>query len=227
MTQPAPRARRRFRIREPFCGLSHGAGAVLSAVALVVLLVLARGRLWHTLGFAVFGISLILLYSASALYHCLPATTPRALERLQRFDYVAIFLLIAGTYAPICLVALRGSGAWGWGLLAAQYTLAGIGIGGVLLGRRRWRLPDGVRVALYVVMGWMCVIALGPLRAALDPAALGWLLAGGLAYSLGTVIFALDRPHLWPGRFSAHDLWHLFVLGGSACHFVLMCRFAA
>jgi hemolysin III len=209
-------------LKEPFCALSHLVGIVLSLVATLVLMVAAAGRPSHLVGFALFGASLVTLYTASTLYHAL--RVPRHhVARLRRFDYVAIFLLIAGTFAPVCLVPLRG--IWGWSLLAAEYSLALIGILGVML--LRGRLPEWVRVGLCVCMGWLVLVALAPLRSALPPEALAWLLAGGVIYSLGTVILATDRPHLWPGRFSAHDLWHLFVLGGSACHFVLMVRFIA
>ena len=102
---------KRFWIREPFCGFSHGLGALLSLVALGALLVLAHGKLWHTLTFAIFGLSLVVLYTASTLYHSL-WVKPQQIIKLMRFDHVAIFLLIAGTYAPVCLVSLRG--AWGW-----------------------------------------------------------------------------------------------------------------
>lgn len=184
-------------------------------VALLVLLDLARGRPWHTVAFSIYGVSLILLYTASALYHWLPVGPP-LVYRLMRFDHTAIFLLIAGTFAPVCLIALRGP--WGWGLLIVEYTLATIGIASLL-----WpRVPHAARFVLYLIMGWISLFAMGPLRAALSPAAFAWLIAGGLVYSTGATIFALDRPHLWPGKFSAHDLWHLFVLGGSACHFLLM-----
>ncbi len=209
------------RIKEPFCGLSHGVGILLSVVALVTLLVVAHGRFWPTASFAIYGASLILLYSASTLYHSLRGSPRRELQ-LMRLDHSAIYVLIAGSYTPICLIALRGP--WGWGLLLFIYALAALGIGVTLL----WKsAPDWVRVVLYVLMGWASIVAFGPLRAALSPAGFAWLLAGGLVYSVGTVIFALDRPHLWPGKFSAHDLWHLFVLGGSACHFVVMLRYVA
>lgn len=203
-------------IREPFCGLSHLVGVVLSVLGLVALLILARGRPWHLVSFAIYGTSLILLFTASTLYHSLPIA-PRYIERLRRFDLVAIFLLIAGTYAPVCLVPLRG--AWGWSLLGAEYGIALIGSGIVL---RRKGMPDGVRTACYAVMGWLIMVAVVPLRQAVSPEALTWLVVGGIAYSVGAVIFAIDRPHLWPGKFSAHDLWHVFVLVGSASHFVMM-----
>lgn len=207
---------RRIRLREPFSGISHGVGALLAVAGLVALLILARGKPWHTLSFAIYGGSLILLYSASALYHLLPVST-RNLARLMRFDHSAIFLLIAGTYAPVCLVLLRG--AWGWSLLTAEYVLATIGIVSVILFKSK---PDWLRVVIYLGMGWLALIALPPLRSILSVPAMAWLIGGGVVYTLGTVVYATNRPHLWPGKFSAHDLWHLFVLGGSACHFVLM-----
>jgi hemolysin III len=213
--------RKRFRIREPFCGLSHLAGAILSMVGMVALLALANGRPWRVVSFAIYGASLIVLYTASALYHSLPVPQ-RHVARLLRFDYSAIFLLIAGTSVPLCLGPLRG--AWGWSLLAAEYGMALLGIGAVLFCQR---LSDGLRVLLYFCMGGLIFVAMAPLRQALPPAALAWLFSGGAAYTLGAIILGVDRPHLWPGKFSAHDLWHLFVLGGSACHFVLMLRFVA
>ena len=210
---------KRFWIREPFCGLSHGLGVLLSVAALVALLVLAHGRVWHTVTFAIFGASLIVLYTASTLYHSL-WVKPQQILKLMRFDHVAIFLLIAGTYAPVCLVGLRGAG--GWSLFGVEYGLALIGIVCSLV----WKnFPDWARITIYILMGWLICIALIPVRSAFPPAAIAWLFGGGLAYSIGTVVFASDRPHLWPGKFSAHDLWHIFVLAGSACHFVLMACF--
>lgn len=100
--------------------------------------------------------------------------------------------------------------------------MALLGIGAVLF---RQRLPEELCVVLYFCMGWLVVIALGPLRQAVSPAALGWLVSGGIVYTVGAVILTNDRPHLWPGKFSAHDLWHLFVLGGSACHYLMMLYF--
>jgi hemolysin III len=201
--------------------LSHLAGVILSVVGLVVLLVAAQGRLWHMTGFLLYGVSLIVLYTASTLYHSLHGDKER-IARLRRFDYIAIFLLIAGTYAPLCLIPLRGP--WGWGLLITEYSLAAIGIAHTLLWKKS---PSWPRITVYVLMGWLTVIATGQLHATLPFMALVWLFAGGALYSVGTVVWALDRPHLLPGRFTAHDLWHIFVLGGSLCHFVLMLCYVA
>ena len=203
-------------LREPFSGISHAFGAGLSVAGLVALLILAHGRPWQTVAFALYGASLVVLYTASAVYHSLWAT-PQGEARLQKFDHIAIYCLIAGSYIPLCLLPLRG--AWGWTVLGIELGLAALGIATVVL----WpQAPEWVRVVLYLIMGWMIVVAFGPLRHALSPAAMTWMVSGGVVYSIGAVVFATNRPHLWPGKFSAHDLWHLFVLGGSACHFMVM-----
>lgn len=213
---PSPRDRRRIQMREPFSGLSHLGGAALGAVGLVVLVSLAWGKPWHVSGFAVYGATLVLLYMASALYHLLPVS-PVQQERLRIFDHVGIYLLIAGTYTPVCLVPLRG--AWGWSLLGAVWGLALLGS----VVEIAWRsAPRWLGLVLYLVMGWLAAAAFGPLTKALPAAAVGWLVAGGIVYSVGAVVYAIERPRLWPGRFGSHDLWHVFVLGGSACHFVMM-----
>ena len=206
------------RVREPFNGLSHLAGALLSVAGLLFLVAVSLGKPWHLTGFVVYGTSLVLLFAASTLYHSLPVS-PRQVKRLLVFDQVAIYLLIAGTYTPICLVPLRG--AWGYGLLAVVW---GIALAGILL-RIGWsRAPAWLPIALYLLMGWLCVVALVPVGGLLPVEALAWLLAGGVAYTVGAAVLVLDRPRLWPGVFGSHELWHCFVLAGSACHFVLMVR---
>lgn len=207
--------------KEPFCGLSHLLGAVLSIAGLVVLLCLSAGKPWHLTAFSIYGASLLLLYTASTLLHSLPHC-PRRVEKLLTLDQVAIFFLIAGTYTPLCLVTLRGP--WGWSLFGVVWGLA---FAGAAL-RMFWRgVPLWLPQLLYLLMGWLCVIAYQPLARALTWPAFGWLLAGGIIYSVGAVIYTTERPRLWPGRFGAHDLWHVFVLAGSACHFVFMVAFVA
>ncbi len=210
------------RIKEPFCGLSHSAGVLLSVAGLIVLLWAAHGRLPYVLCFAVYGGTLIALYTASSLYHSLHAQ-PHHVQWLQRFDYSAIYLLIAGTYTPVCALALHT--AWGWAMLGIEWTLAAIGVPVTLFTRSG--PPPWLRVVLYLAMGWLAITAIGPLRHALPLAAIWWLFAGGLLYTVGTVVYATERPNLWPGRFSAHDLWHVFVLAGSAAHYVLILVFIA
>lgn len=196
-------------------------GALLGVAALAVLVSLAWGKPWHLSGFAIYGATLVLLYTASALYHSLPVSE-YGVKRLLLFDRVGIYLLIAGTYTPLCLVPLRG--AWGWGLLGLVWGMA---LGGSLC-ELTWRAaPAWITTGLYLIMGWLAVLAFGPLRHTLTGAGLAWLVAGGVTYTVGAVVCLTERPRLWPGVFSAHELWHLFVLGGSACHFVMMVRFVA
>jgi hemolysin III len=211
----------RICIKEPFCGISHGLGAAMSVAGLVVLLVVSAGKPWKITSFAIYGATLIILYTASALYHSISAS-PHVVERLKRLDHIGIYLLIAGTYTPVCLVVLGG--AWGWGILAAEYAMAALGITATLFLRK---VPNWLRVALYLCMGWLIVIALSPLQSALPSGAMAWMTAGGIIYTVGTVIYATDRPNLWPGKFTAHDLWHVFVLAGSLCHYVMMLGFVA
>lgn len=209
------------RVKDPFSGLSHAVGAVLSIAGLIALELMSVGNPWHAVSFAIYGTSLILLYTASALTHSIRAT-PQIEWRLDQLDYMAIFVLIAGTYTPLCLGPLRGP--WGWTLLAIEWALALAGIMSVIWMKHR---AGAVRIALYIAMGWMVLICVGPLCKALPRPALLWLVTGGAIYSLGAIVFATNRPRLWPGRFAAHDLWHVMVLAGSACHFVLVARFVA
>jgi hemolysin III len=198
------------------------AGAILSVVGLIVLLWAAHGRVRYLVAFGIYGSTLVALYTASSLYHSLH-TGPRGLALLQRLDFSAIYLLIAGTYTPVCRLSLNN--AWGRTMHVIEWSMAVIGLLTTLCTRRG--PPNWLRVVLYLGMGWLSVTALGSLRAALPPAAIGWLFAGGLFYTVGTIFYAADRPNLWPGRFTAHDLWHVFVLAGSVSHFILILCFIA
>lgn len=209
-------------IKDPFPGLSHWAGAVLSLAGLVALLHLARGRPSYVAAFAIYGTTLLVLYSASGLAHSIRCSE-QASEWLTRIDCMAIFLLIAGTYTPLCVVSLRG--VWGWSMLSVEWLMAAAGIIAVARTRQNSVWP---RTVLYLVMAWIVAMAaIGPIVHALPRAAVIGLLAGGLFYSVGAVIFATDKPNLWPGRFVAHDLWHVLVLAGSACHFLVVLNFIA
>lgn len=209
-------------LREPVNALTHALGAFLGILGLVVLVVLAAGDPWRTTSAVIYGLSLVVLFLASTLLHAL--RVPGAVERrLRIFDHAAIFALIAGTYTPITLVTLRDSHATlGWTLFAVAWGFALVGIIFKVfwLGAPRW-----VSTGLYLVMGWLAVLALGPLVSALPPAGVAWLIAGGLTYTVGAVIYATKRPDPFPRVFGYHELWHLFVLGGSACQFVLIARF--
>lgn len=194
--------------------VTHGVGAVLALTALVVLVVQAalRGTAWHVVGSAVFGASLVVLYTASTLYHAIGHA--RARRVLQVCDHTAIYLLIAGTYTPFALVTLRGP--WGWSLLGIVWSAAIIGIAlRAAVGRRM----QFVQVVLYVVMGWVGIVAFRALLSAVGPSGVSVIVAGGIAYTLGIVFYASKRvPY-------AHAIWHVFVLAGSACHFWAVFRY--
>jgi hemolysin III len=208
-------------LKEPFPALSHWLGAVLSLAGLVLLMRRTTGRpWWEVAAFAVYGVTLVQLYVASALAHSVDYPPEKAV-RFDRFDYVSIFLLIAGTYTPVCVVTLRGR--WGWGLLAAIWATAAVGIANLFKPTASAR----GRVLAYVAMGWLGLLGAIPLLRILPPAAVAWILAGGVIYTAGSAVYFTNRPHLWPGRFTAHDLWHCMVLAGSACHFVAVYTWVA
>lgn len=207
--------------KEPISCYSHLLGALLSIVGLVALIVQSAGSPWHVVGFSVYGASLILVYSASTIYHWL-ALSPRGDDLLKRFDHAAIFVLIAGTYTPVCLVILRGG--WGWSLFGVVWGLA---LAGVALKLFVAHLPRWSTATLYVGMGWVAVVAVVPLVRNLHLGGLMWLLAGGILYTLGAVIYAVRRPDPFPHVFGFHEVFHLFVLAGSMIHFAFMMRYIA
>ena len=204
-------------LREEFANAAtHGAGLVASIAAIPILISAAVGAhdAWQVAGRAVFGATLVLLYLMSTLYHTV--RSDRAKRILRTLDHSAIFLLIAGTYTPFTLGPLRGP--WGWSLLVAIWTLAVFGIcAKFTLGFRFPRLST----ALYITMGWLVIVAIQPLATQLSSAGLAWLIAGGLSYTVGVVFFVLDNRL----RYS-HALWHVFVVGGSVCHFLAVLRHA-
>ncbi len=195
--------------------LTHGAGllASLIGVPLLIATYLARGDALMVIGVSVFAASLVAVYTTSTLYHAVPH--PRAKRVLRVADHVAIYLLIAGTYTPFTLGVLRG--AWGWSMLAAVWTLAALGIFFKVVFHKRFKR---LSTAFYIMMGWVIVIALRPMALAMPSAGLMLLAAGGLLYT-GGVFFYVRKARY------THAIWHCFVLGGSACHFFAVLRYAA
>lgn len=206
-------------LREPMNGLTHFAGAVLAVVALVALIVRAAPMPWHVAGFAVFGTGMVLLYTASTLYHWLPLSESGT-RLWRRIDHSMIFIYIAASYTPICFVPLRG--VWGWSLFGVVWGVALLGLGIKIF----WlEAPRWLSTSLYVGMGWVALVAIYPLLQAMPIAALLWLVGGGVLYTIGAVIYALKRPNgRWLGF---HEIFHLFVIAGSACHFWLMFHYIA
>ena len=194
---------------EKFNALTHLIGAVLALVGTVVLIARAAlgGDPWKVVSVSIYGMTLVLLYSFSALYHSFRG---RAKDVLRELDHHGIYLLIAGSYTPFCLVTLRGP--WGWSLLGVVWGLAVLGSLVELRPKRGARI---LSVVIYVVMGWVALAALVPLLQRLGVTGFAWLAAGGLFYTVGIVFYALDTRLA-----HAHGIWHLFVIAGSAAHYV-------
>ncbi len=193
---------------EIFNSISHGIGVLLSVAALVILVVRASkyGDIWHLVSFSIFGGSLVLLYLSSTLYH---SFTKKELKNLfARFDHAAIFVLIAGTYTPYLLTVLRGTLGWVLFGIIWGVALAGVVIRSIYLTKFR-----KLMVAVYVIMGWMFVFAIGPMTHNLTTISLLFLLLGGLSYTIGVVFY------VWRNLKYSHGIWHLFVLAGSIFHF--------
>lgn len=203
--------KRQTLLEEVFNSATHAIGALLGIAALVLLVVLSaqQGSAVKVVGSAIFGSSLIIMYSASALYHVF--RRPNLKKIFKVIDHSSIYLLIAGTYTPVVLVVLAGG--WGWSLFGVIWGFALIGLIFKLFATGKFEV---VSTVAYVCMGWLAIIAIKPLYDALPGAGFAWLLAGGISYTLGVIFYAWDQL-----RFG-HAIWHLFVLGGSVCHFFLI-----
>lgn len=202
------------RLREPVSGLTHLGGAIAAFIGQIVLLVLASSGLEKLVSTLVYGLSLVGLFSASAAYHLVNAG-PKVTAVLRKLDHSAIYLLIAGTYTPFCVNAF--SGFYRWGLLAIVW---GIAIAGIVVKLFYMGAPRWLSAVIYVSMGWLCLMAAGEMTTALTPFALGWLIAGGVIYTLGAVVYATKMFNFVPGKFGFHEVWHIFVLLGALAHFV-------
>ena len=203
----------------PWSAITHGVGAVLALLGTVLLLV--KAALLHSgamsiTAFAIYGASMIGLYTASTLYHCINTKVSGRLA-LRKFDHASIYALIAGTYTPVCLVALKG--AWGWSLFGVIWGLA---VAGVVLSIVWIGAPRILTSVIYISMGWLALIAFYPLMQVLPPSGFFFLLLGGVLYTVGGILYALK----WPGRnnpkFGCHEIFHVFIVLGSIAHFLLM-----
>lgn len=212
-------------IREPGSALTHFVGMMLAVFASVPLIIKAglTSGMTCAQSMTVFMLSMILLYGASATYHSVNLQG-KNLKIFRKIDHMMIFVLIAGSYTPICVMVLNPS--LGYPLLALVWGLALIGI----LVKALWiTCPKWFSSIIYISMGWVCVLVFGPLWAAIPKGAFAWLLAGGIIYTIGGIIYALKLP-LFNSRFTyfgSHELFHLFVMGGSICHFIFMYRYVA
>ena len=202
------------RLREPVNSLTHWGGAVLALIGLITLLILGWGTPAKIISLIVYGASLIFLFSASATYHMVQVKE-KALEIFRKIDHAAIYLLIAGTYTPFCINAF--SGFWKWGMLSIIWLLALIGIVVKVfyIGALR-----GLNAGIYLVMGWLCLAAIGQMLAVLPGWVISWLIAGGVIYTLGAVVYITRIFNFIPGVFGFHEIWHILVMLAAAAHFV-------
>ena len=214
---------RKHHIKEPGSAITHFIGMLMAIFAAVPLLIKAAhepSRI-YIISLAIYAASLILLYAASTSYHTFDIS-PKINTILKKIDHMMISVLIAGSYTPVCLIVLKGK--TGIILLSIVWAIA---IAGILVKAFWVYCPKWVSSVLYIGMGWTCVLAFTQILNNMSPAAFGWLLAGGIIYTVGGVIYALKLP-IFNSRhknFGSHEIFHLFVMGGSACHFVVMYAF--
>lgn len=207
-----------FKVKDPISALTHFVGflAVIPCFILLMHKAKLEASVWHQWGFAVFGISLLLLYGASTIYHTLKLSQNKV-NILRRIDHMMIFVLIAGTYTPICLVSLHGT--WGWTMLVLIWAFA---LAGILLKIFWMNAPRWLSTLIYVVMGWLAVVVFVPLEKAVSWNGVGLLLAGGIAYTVGAVIYGLKKPNITFKHFGFHEVFHIFVMVGSSLHIAFM-----
>ena len=210
-----------LKVKDPMSALTHFIGflAVIPCFILLMQKAKLEAGIWHQWGFAIFGISLLLLYGASTIYHTLKLS-PKKVSLLRRVDHMMIFVLIAGTYTPICLVSLHGK--WGWTMLVLIWAFA---LAGILLKIFWMNAPRWLSTLIYVVMGWLAVIVFVPLEKAVSWQGVGLLLAGGIAYTLGAVIYGLKKPNITFKNFGFHEIFHVFVMLGSSLHIAFMFQY--
>ncbi|WP_195923251.1 PAQR family membrane homeostasis protein TrhA [Clostridium tepidum] len=209
------------KFREPLSGLTHLFGAIMSIVGLIILINFSifQNSPLHVAVFSIFGASLILLYSASSIYHLVTASK-KSIKILRRIDHSMIYILIAGSYIPVCLLALKGT--FGLIMLTIIWVLAIIGI----LVKNFWfYAPRWISTSFYLIMGWLIIFAIFPLSKILSTGDLFWLITGGIAYSIGAIIYGTKKPKIFSKYFTFHDIFHIFVLLGSLCHFIHMANY--
>lgn len=208
-------------MREPVNSLTHYAAAVAALVGLIALVIIARDDLAKQGSLLIYGVSLVLMLSASATYHMVKCS-PRCTLVLRKLDHAAIFILIAGTYTPLCMNLFTGF--WRWGMLAIIWSIAAAGVISkiFIINTPRW-----FTATVYLVMGWLSVLGINEILAALPPGALVWLILGGLAYTLGAVVYITKSLDFVPGVFGFHEVWHIFVILGALAHFMVMLLYVA
>ena len=209
------------KLREPVNGLTHLFAAILALLGLAGLLILGHDSLVKVIALLIYGFSLVLMFSSSAAYHLVKAR-PRIKQLLRKLDHTAIYALIAGTYTPICLHFF--SGFWAWGMLVIIWGLA---LAGIVVKLFVIKAPRWLTAGIYLVMGWLSLMAIRQMLLFMPMGALVCLLLGGLFFTVGAVVYILKKPDFFPGIFGFHEIWHIFVILGCLSHFILIAAYVA
>jgi hemolysin III len=209
------------KFRDPISGLTHLVAALGAVIGLVILLIIGRDDSAKAISLAIYGLSLVLMLAASATYHLVKGP-PQVIKVLRKVDHSAIYLLIAGSYTPICIHFFRGF--WQWGFVGIIWGMAiiGIAIKIFIINAPRW-----VTAGIYLLMGWMSIVAIPEMMATMPASALIWLVLGGLSFTLGAVVYISKKPDFYPKVLGFHEVWHIFVIIGCACHFIVIAYFIA
>ena len=210
-----------FSLRDPISGLTHLGAAVAAFFGLIALLIMGWGNPTREISLLVYGLSLIIMFSASAAYHLVNSGLA-VTQWLRKIDHSAIYILIAGTYTPVCLNFF--SGFWKWGLPLIIWLMA---IAGVIIKLFVIKAPRWVTAGVYLVMGWFMVLAIQEVLQTMPVGAIAWMVTGGLLFTLGAVVYIAKKPDPGPGRFGFHEIWHIFVILGCLAHYILIAAFIA
>jgi hemolysin III len=209
------------KLREPMNGLTHFVGVIFAICATILMITgsLNPYRADYVFSYSVYGLGLLLLYTSSTLYHWLNLS-PEGIQKMRKVDHIMIFVLIAATYTPICMIPLKG--ALGWTVLAVLWTITILGT----FFKIYWiTAPRWLSTSIYLGMAWMAVLIIIPLIRTLNPESIIWLAAGGVFYTIGAIIYGMKKPDPLPGVLGFHEIFHLFVLAGSVCHFWFMYKY--
>ena len=209
------------KLREPVNGLTHLGAAIAAALGLVGLWIIGRGSVLKEISLTVYGVSLILMFTASATYHMVKAR-PQVMKSLRKLDHSSIYLLIAGTYTPICLHYFSGFWQWGMVILIWALAIAGISTKFVMINAPRW-----LTAGIYLLMGWLALFGVKEIFTSMPVWAWIWLLLGGMFFTLGAIVYITKKLDFFPGVFGFHEVWHIFVIMGCLCHFIIMIAFIA
>jgi hemolysin III len=215
------KATKKRRLRDPISALTHLGAAVASAIGLAALLIMGQGNPTKELSLLIYGLSLVMMFSASGTYHSINASAS-VVAWLRKLDHSSIYILIAGTYTPICLYFFTGF--WAWGLLAIIWAMALIG---VVVKLFIIKAPRWLNAGVYLIMGWLGILGIKEILNTMPAGAIVWLVVGGILFTVGAVIYISEKPDPWPGVFGFHEIWHIFIILACLAHYILIAAYVA